>query len=191
MFPFNLQTTLIAAGLSLALGLGGGGYVAWKIQQTRIDEQKIAALQGVNDAWKIGWLRRDAQEGGITFANRANANDQSRIAGNTQEIIRYVPKYITVQADARCVLPNGFVRLLDSALTGTAPGDLPGSTGELDSAPSGLTLSQATALLAQSLGDYAATRARILNGRAAWAAQAAIINAKPPVKTWWERNSPF
>jgi len=169
-----------AAGLAAIVA----GYAAYSVtnayEQNTIKEMKIADLQGVADAWKAGWERRDAQDAVTHAVDTDNANKQANINQNTGEIVRYVTKYIPAKADAACVLPNGFVRVLDAALTGVAPADLPGSAAEPDDAPSGLTLSQASTLLAQSLGDYAATRARILNAADDWAKQSALpAPAKP------------
>lgn len=56
-----------------------------------------------------------------------------------RDIIKEVPRYVTVEADAKCVVPVGFVRLHDAAAAGRLPG-VAGSPGELDR-PSGVALS--------------------------------------------------
>lgn len=189
---FSIQGMLIAAALSALIGLGGGGYVAWELQAVKIADMKLAEQQGINDAWKIGWLRRDAAEAATVKANGTNAVTQAAIAANTQGVIQYVPKYITVHDNAACPLPPGFSRLLDAALTGQSPADLPADAGQSIGTPAGPSLSEATAVLAQDLGDYFATRARILNARDAWTADAAAAVVKPPEKPGWlERNNPF
>lgn len=53
-------------------------------------------------------------------------------------LTRRIPVYVTAQADARCVVPRGFVRLHDAAAAGI---DLPASTGTADAVASGLALS--------------------------------------------------
>lgn len=62
------------------------------------------------------------------------------------EIIKEVPVYVTVEADAACVLPRGFVRLHDAA----AAGRLPGPAGSADASPSGVALSTATETVADN-----------------------------------------
>lgn len=191
MIP-NIQGYLIAVALALFVGLSGGGYVAWELQAVKIADMKAAELQGINDAWKIGWLRRDAAADTTVKANNSNAVDQATIAANTQGVIQYVPKYITVHDNAACPLPPGFGRLLDSALTGYAPDELPADAGKSIGTPAGPSLSEATAVLAQTLGDYAALRARLLNAKQDWADQdkaSKVVPEKPP--SFWQRNNPF
>lgn len=191
MIP-SIQGYLIAGALALFVGLGGGGYVAWELQAVKIADMKLADAQAVNDAWKLGWLRRDAQEAVTVKANNSNANTQAAIAANTQGVIQYVPKYITVHDNAACPLPAGFSRLLDAAITGQSPADLPDDAGKSIGTATGPSLSEATAVLAQDLGDYFATRARVLNARDAWSGAAAAAVAKPPDKpSFWQRNNPF
>lgn len=179
------EAKLIAYAVGAIMLLGAGGYVAWEIQAKRIDDMKVANLQNINDAWKAGWAKRDHQDEITLASNAANGTDQGHINGNTQEIIRYVTKYITPTDDAACHLPPGFSRLLDAALLGVAPDQLPADTAEPVGPAAALTLSRAVPVLAQSLGDYAATRARILNARDDWNKQAAPPAPKP---SWWERN---
>ncbi|MDI4092128.1 hypothetical protein U5F73_06665 [Stenotrophomonas pavanii] len=52
-------------------------------------------------------------------------------------IIKEVPVYVPVQADAACTINRGFVRLHDAA----AAGDLPEPAGDADAAPAGIALS--------------------------------------------------
>ena len=52
-------------------------------------------------------------------------------------IIKEVPVYVPVQADAACTINRGFVRLHDAA----AAGELPTPAGDSDAAASGLALS--------------------------------------------------
>lgn len=52
-------------------------------------------------------------------------------------IIKEVPVYVPVQADAACTINRGFVRLHDAA----ASGELPEPTGDADAAAAGIALS--------------------------------------------------
>ena len=58
-----------------------------------------------------------------------------RAKGDT--IIKEVPVYVSVQADAACTINRGFVRLHDAA----AAGDLPESARDADATPAGIALS--------------------------------------------------
>ena len=54
-----------------------------------------------------------------------------------ETIIKEVPVYVPVQADAACTINRGFVRLHDAA----AAGELPETARDADAAPAGLALS--------------------------------------------------
>lgn len=170
---------VIAAAISASLAAYAAYAVTAAFKDNTIKDMKIAEQVAIADAWKTGWARRDAQQEVTKQADLNNAYQQGKLDGNTKEIIRYVPKYITAQDDTRCVLPVGFVRLLDAAGLGITPEQLPNRTTELDSANSGIPLSQATALLAENLGALASFRARLVNARDAWAAQEKATSVKP------------
>lgn len=176
----DLATRLIIVFALAAGSFGAGCAVTYKIEQGTIEKMKAEALQHINDAWKAGWMRRDQQQAVAAKSDQSNSTAQQHVASNTQEVIRYVPKYITVKDDAACVLPDDFERLLDAAQLGVAPDDLPAGTGLPVGAPPRHTLSEATGLLVQILGDYASVRARLLNAHAAWQSQAAIFGQGNP-----------
>jgi hypothetical protein len=61
-------------------------------------------------------------------------------------IIKEVPVYVPVQADASCTINRGFVRLHDAA----AAGDLPEPARDADAAPAGLALSAVAGTVANN-----------------------------------------
>ena len=64
--------------------------------------------------------------------------DRVRVVRETGDtIIKEVPVYVPVQADAACTINRGFVRLHDAA----AAGELPETARDADAAPAGLALS--------------------------------------------------
>lgn len=65
-------------------------------------------------------------------------------------IYEKVPVYITKEDDARCIIPNGFVVLHDSAVQNTVP-ETPRSTNEK---PSGVELSEATKTIIVNYNKY-------------------------------------
>jgi len=158
-----------AAIVIVCLGIGATGGYRW--DASTIAEMKLAAEQEKMAAVTDAVRRQALADKAIHDADVAYAESQQKIITKTQEIVRNVPKYITVQDNAACKLPDNFGRLLDAAQLGVDPDSLPASTAKPDSAAPGLSLSEATGLLAQILGDYASTRARIVNARDAWAAQ--------------------
>jgi len=73
---------------------------------------------------------------------------EAKIKTVTQTIVKEVPVYVTKQDDARCVIPNGFVRLHDSATKGELPGGPAGTDGE----PSGVELSTVAKTVTSNYG---------------------------------------
>lgn len=83
-------------------------------------------------------------------ATYAAQQSKLQVAENTWHVIyrtikEKVPVYVTQAADARCVVPNGFVVLYDSAFGGTVPEPAASAAGggpvDMDG-PSGVPLSQ-------------------------------------------------
>lgn len=70
------------------------------------------------------------------------------VQGKTRTIIKEVPKYVTVQADADCVVPAGFVRMHDYA----AAGRVPEGPRDSDAAPAGIALSAVAETVAENYG---------------------------------------
>jgi len=88
---------------------------------------------------------------------QALARTQTDIRYVTKEIIKEVPRYVTVEADAHCVVPAGFLRLHDAAAAGHLPGVArpPGGVDE----PSGVPLSVVSAAVADNYGTALGWRA--------------------------------
>ncbi|MFX7930435.1 hypothetical protein ABTK36_19965, partial [Acinetobacter baumannii] len=61
----------------------------------------------------------NAQGATVTVTQYVDRERVIRLKGDT--IIKEVPRYVPVQADAACVVPRGFVRLHDAAAAGTVP----------------------------------------------------------------------
>ena len=71
--------------------------------------------------------------------------DRVRVVRETGDtIIKEVPVYVPVQADAACTINRGFVRLHDAA----AAGELPEPARDADAAPAGIALSAAAETVA-------------------------------------------
>ena len=89
----------------------------------------------------------------------------------TKTLIKEVPKYVTVQADAKCVVPAGFVRLHDSAASGSP--SLPVGAGRSLDAPSGIELSAVAETLVTNYGTAYQWRAEAEGWRRWYAEQKA------------------
>lgn len=108
---------------------------------------------------------------------RIAAQDQAaqvRIVTQTRTLIREIPTYVAPQADARCVVPLGFVRLHDAAIlppAGQGAAGLDGGPG-LTAAPSaaagwdadsGLKLSQVAGTVTVNYGTCLGWRQQLLD----------------------------
>lgn len=67
-----------------------------------------------------------------------------------ETIYEKVPVYITKESDDKCVLPNGFVVLHDSAVRN----EVPNATGSPNEDPSGVKLSEATEVIVLNYTQY-------------------------------------
>jgi hypothetical protein len=161
---------VVAAGLS--------GYAVHRWDASTIAEMKLSAEQKELASVTVA-VRQQAIADKITHDQDVkNAVANAPIRTNTVTVIQKVPVYVTKQDDARCVLHNGFVQLLDAAGLGIAPEQLPGQASEPVGADSGISLSQAAALLAQNLGEAAELRQRLHNASDTWDEQAKAMEKK-------------
>lgn len=157
-----------ATALSASIAAFGAYQVtAWAKDET-INSMKLADAQAVNAAYQKGAADKEARDNISYNLGVASAKAQQAIDDATKANIERVTIYVPAKADADCVLPNGFVKLLDAAGLAGDPDGLPGAAGEPNDAPSGLRLSQATALPAANLGNGAKARKQVIDWQA-WA----------------------
>jgi hypothetical protein len=152
-----LLAMLLAAGLlwqSIRIDgwpfLGGGLKAQVADLSHQVSAQKLADANALAAALAARQARAEAAEGVAADATRADQATQVQV----QTILRKVPVYVSETSNRNCVVPVGAVRLLDAAASGADPGDLAAAIapGQPDDAASGLTLSDAVALLAADLG---------------------------------------
>ena len=91
---------------------------------------------------------KNAKGATVTVTQYVDRERVIRLKGDT--IIKEVPRYVPVQADAACVVPRGFVRLHDAAAAGAVPDSDP---GDADAAPSGVALSAVASTVAGNYTD--------------------------------------
>ena len=132
-WPYRLLA-LIALAVAL-LGVG------WVKGAAHVQAQWDAAVQ--KQTLQAAAVReRQAQ---VTVKVVTQYVDRVRIVRETGEtIIKEVPVYVPVQADAACTINRGFVRLHDAA----AAGDLPEPARDADAAAAGIALSAVAGTLA-------------------------------------------
>lgn len=126
------------------------------------------------------------QAGGAAITAATQAETQAateHIKVVYRDLIKEVPAYVTPEADRRCDLPVGFVRLHDQAAAGLPAVSAP--AGDVRDAPSGIPLSAASATIVDNYGVAYQWRERAIACET-WAVQQAdlwtknIRTAPPP-----------
>ena len=105
-------------------------------------------------------------------ARERHAADLARIDALTVQLQQKVKTYVTPQADRRCVIPVGYVRLRDAAGAGVDP--VPGPAGGSLDADSGLVLSDLAANDIANAGAFNAAVQEVRAWRGWHAAQAEL-----------------
>lgn len=141
---------VLAVLVTLAALLTGAYQRGWKAREAIAVAEALKASEGA---------RKQEAKAQIITEKVSTRHEAKAVQIRTvyRDIIREVPTYVTVQADAACVLPAGFVRLHDAA----AAGQLPGPASQSDDAPSGVALSAATETIAANYGDYTEVAQRL------------------------------
>lgn len=113
----------------------------------------------------------------ITAATEQHTQAEAeRIRVVYRDLIKEVPTYVTPEADRRCDLPVGFVRLHDQAAAGLPEVSAPSS--DVRDAPSGIPLSAASGVIVGNYGAAYRWRERAVACET-WAASQADL---------WDRN---
>lgn len=127
---------LVAAGLMFSAG--------WSVHSWKVGAAETKTV--------IRYVRVAAAQGAVnTQVAATTAAATERVVWRIRTIRERIPVYVTVQADARCIVPRGFVRLHDLAAQGLDPG-LPGGPAADADADSGLALSAVADTVAGNYG---------------------------------------
>jgi hypothetical protein len=138
-----------AAIALLCLLAGAGG--TWRIMSWREDAR---AAKVITRTVKQIVYRDRVTEKVVTKYLTVKAAD----AANTRNLIKDIPNHVTAQADARCILPLGLVRLWNRAVHGPIPDAAAGP----DDAASGLACSDLAEAFAEAAGQYDATAHQLM-----------------------------
>jgi hypothetical protein len=106
----------------------------------------------------------------------AVAARQAEVRTVTQTLIREVPIYVTAEADARCDVPAGFVRLHDAAAAGVSAA--PNPTGRPADAPSDLALSAVAETVTDNYGACLGAFEQVKGWQGWWAAVSAVASGR-------------
>lgn len=130
----------------LALLAAAAGLAWWAT--SRYHAAVDRAEKAETTAGELRTQLQNAQGATVTVTKYVDRERVIRVKGDT--VIKEVPRYVTVQADAACVVPRGFVRLHDAAAAGAVPDP---DTGDADAAPSGVALSAVAGTVAANYTD--------------------------------------
>lgn len=153
------------AGVLLMLVLIYQGGVSAGVERERAANAKlVAAAMGKAD--KVA----KASSAISKTARDAHDADLVRINDLTAKLQQKVPIYVTPEADRRCVIPAGYVRLRDAAGAGVDP--VPSAAGGSVDADSGLVLSDLAANDVTNAAAFNTAVAEVKAWRGWYAAQA-------------------
>ena len=142
------------AAAILALVVIAAGFAWWATTSYNVAVQR--ADQAETTAATLRKQLDNARSATVTVTQYVDRERVIRLKGDT--IIKEVPRYVPVQADAACVVPRGFVRLHDAAAAGTVPNP---DTGDADAAPAGVALSAVASTVAANYTDCHVDAARL------------------------------
>jgi hypothetical protein len=142
----GIQTYLIVGAVCAALG----GAATWRVMSWHEQAQKT---QVITKTVKQIVYQDHVTERVVTKYIAAKA----KVVEHTQTLIQEVPVYVTPEADARCVVNLGTVRLWQRAVKGPVPDASAGA----DDAPSGLACSDLAQAIAQVAGQYDLTASQL------------------------------
>ena len=142
------------AAAILALVVIAAGFAWWATTSYNVAVQR--ADQAETTAATLRKQLDNARSATVTVTQYVDRERVIRLKGDT--IIKEVPRYVPVQADAACVVPRGFVRLHDAAAAGAVPDP---DTGDADAAPAGVALSAVASTVAANYTDCRVDAARL------------------------------
>ncbi|MFZ2252637.1 MAG: hypothetical protein WAW13_00515 [Minisyncoccia bacterium] len=141
------------------------------------DREKASQAARVERARK-DVARREAKAATISETARSDLTRETvRIQTRTITLIKEVPVYVSPAADARAVIPVGFVRLHDAAAGQTVVPGAPGGSLDTDS---GLSLSAVASTVVENYGTCHAITAEAVTWRRWYADQKAAWDAPAP-----------
>ncbi|MCB0078827.1 MAG: hypothetical protein KDD73_15555 [Anaerolineales bacterium] len=154
LFLRRFWPQLLAAGVALAaawwlhhLGYQAGAAAVqakWEVERKQLEDDHDKEVARLNAA---------ARYMDVRFIETVR-----EVEGKTRTIVKEVPRYVTVENDRACPVPDGFVRVYDAAIRQDSLPPDPAAAG-VDGAPTGIALSDVARNAAENYGvchQYAA-----------------------------------
>lgn len=139
---------------------GASGATGWKFRDADYQRHLKADVEAALDASVRSRAQEAKGEQIATETGRVVEAQQERIEYLTRTLIKEVPTYVTVESNARCVVPNGFVRVHDYAATGSGPAP-DAASGSNDDA-SGVDLSTVATTVVDNYGYTRELEAQVI-----------------------------
>ncbi len=144
--------TPLGKWLAVALAVLAAVWAIWAAGDHHGRASEKAAQARAERAAEAKIVKTDRAIAAIVAPIRQQADaERVRIVTRTQFLKQEVPRYVTLEADRRCIVPAGFVRLYDAAASGEGP-PVPGAAGGPDDADSGLAVSDVARTDVDNLG---------------------------------------
>lgn len=150
--------------VGFAAGFGTRDY----FHQRSVQKELRREIVKTNDVIKVEQKSDQATQ--TVATDVAKSVDRVQIV--TRDIIKEVPVYVTVEANNRCTITDGFVRLHDAAASATAP--VPYSAGQSADAAAGIEASAVAATVADNYGTCNVWKEQVLGWQQWYASQRAL-----------------
>lgn len=159
----------LAAVVTLLAAAGAG---AWFTDRYKKSVQRAAAAETLVASLRAQLDNTDA--GVVEVSKYVDRVQTIRVKGDT--IVKEIPRYVTVVADAACTVPGGFVRLHDTAASGGVLDQDPRGT---DATASGVPLSAVAGTVADNYTTGHINAARLTALQDTLRAQGVTIVGEP------------
>lgn len=127
----GVQGYLIAVGVSLVLGLAGGGYAGFRFEKSVVDELKLSDAKAMTAAVVRASFVKSAEDRVALDAAVAHATFEVHLDAQFETITKEIPIY--VHDKISCPGPTvGLARVMRAAAAGTDPATLQLATGQSD-----------------------------------------------------------
>ena len=150
MSPYLIIGALLAVIASFFFG--------WHVGADQ-EDGKFAAAAAKQEQQVVTTVETQAAE--TSKVSEQAAEHTQQIQTITQTIIKEVPKYVTVKANAHCVIPYGAVRVLDAAARGVPL--VPSPAGQSNDVSSGASLDTVVGDVAADLGTARQIRQQLID----------------------------
>jgi hypothetical protein len=176
---FGARFFLLTGSICLAVGVAIGVPLGLRLNDGKVARMETA-LAKQSDLAARATIAEMRKRGRITDQVSASAAEhQASIQLVTRTNLEKVPVYVTKQADGRCTLSVGFVRMHDANAAGVPADSVPLAAGQSYDDASGVALSTLTDVLVWNYGAANSTRRNLIDLQD-WIRHQQAVSEKPP-----------